>query len=197
MPMRSRGFTLLEVLVVISMLVIMAATVMLSFGGSDDKREAIDDAARRFQVAFSMVSEYAILNQQMLGLHVSGRSYCFVYLDENQQWQPFEGDGLMREVTLPAGLSLELQLDDLPWLGDDNLFDDGIFDETLSFNQQEQEDKPQPPPQVLIMPSGEITPFRAKFDTTQPELEATDIAVVVDGMDEIPLKRQYASELSE
>jgi general secretion pathway protein H len=57
-----------------------------------------------------------------------------------------------------------LELEDLPWQEEDSLFDDRIFDEELSFDENrvsigDEEDKPLPPPQILLLSSGDITPF--------------------------------------
>ena len=62
-----------------------------------------------------------------------------------------------------------MNLDDLPWDVEDRLFDRELFDENLSVSDAgveigNEEEKKLPPPQILIMSSGEITPFVLSFN---------------------------------
>ncbi|RDV24921.1 type II secretion system protein GspH [Alteromonas aestuariivivens] len=132
--------------------------------------DQLEQQARRLQVIVDMASDYAVLNQRELGLRFEEKdnSYFFVYLDEDDKWQRVE-DELYQAQTLPEPFTFTLNLDDLPWEEEEQLFDRELFDENLSVSEDaveigNEEDKPIPPPQVLIMSSGEITPFQLIFN---------------------------------
>jgi general secretion pathway protein H len=150
------------VLLIIGILV--SSVVYNSF--SVNQEELLKKQAQRLQVVVGAVSEFAILNQLEMGMRFEPETneYFFMVLDEEQQWQPFAGTALFEPYQLPEPFGLELQLDDLPWISEDSLFEDNtIFDEKLSLDDKDvqigEDDEPPPPPQILLFSSGEITPF--------------------------------------
>ncbi|GAB3014245.1 type II secretion system minor pseudopilin GspH [Bowmanella dokdonensis] len=161
-----RGFTLLEVMLVLLLMGLIVGTVTFTSLGKN-REEALHDQAQRFAVVMNMVSDHAVLNQVELGLRVEEGRYYFLMLDEQQKWQPVEEDKLLKEHKLPEDFSLELELEDLPWQEEDSLFEQELFDEQLSVSEEgveigEEEEKI-PPPQILLLSSGEITPFSLFF----------------------------------
>ena len=171
-PKRSvpRGFTLLEVMLVLLLMGLAAGYVMFNaFGAS--KSDLLKSQAQRLQVIVDMASDYAVLNQQQLGIRVeqAENSYYFVYLDDEDEWQRVEDEKMYAPYTLPEPFTLTLNLDDIPWDEEDSLFDRDLFDENLSVSDAgvdigSEEEKTLPPPQILIMSSGEITPFSLMFN---------------------------------
>ena len=171
-PKRSvpRGFTLLDVMLVLLLMGLAAGYVMFNaFGAS--KSDLLKSQAQRLQVIVDMASDYAVLNQQQLGIRVeqAENSYYFVYLDDEDEWQRVEDEKMYAPYTLPEPFTLTLNLDDLPWDEEDSLFDRDLFDENLSVSDAgvdigSEEEKTLPPPQILIMSSGEITPFSLMFN---------------------------------
>lgn len=165
-----RGFTLLEVMLVLLLMGLAAGYVMFNaFGASQS--DLLKAQAKRVQVIVDMASDFAVLNQQQLGVRIEepDREYYFVYLDDEDEWQRLEGEEIYEPYQLPEQFSLTLNLDDLPWDVEDRLFDRDLFDETLSVSDEgveigNEEDKKLPPPQILIMSSGEITPFSLMFN---------------------------------
>jgi general secretion pathway protein H len=168
---RQSGFTLLEVMLVLLLMGLVVGTVSFT-SLSSSKESELEEQARRFQVVVNMVSDYAVLNQLQVGLRIETaeteeNGYYFVTLDEEQQWQRFEPERLFSPVQLEEEFFLELQLEDLPWQQEDSLFDNRLFDETLSVSEEGveigDEEEQLPPPQILILSSGEITPFSLTF----------------------------------
>lgn len=163
---RAAGFTLLEVMVVLAIIGIAVSAVMyqsFSFSALDD----LDREAKRFQVVVDMASDFAVLNQRQLGIRIDKKKneYVFMFLDDEQKWQVLEGEKAFEAHVLPELFKMQLELDDLPWSEEDNLFDEGVFDETLSFDEDrveigvDEKDKKLPPPQIFLLSSGDITPF--------------------------------------
>lgn len=193
-PNRCSGFTLLEIMIVL-LLMGLAAGYVLFNAFSVSQADRLREQVQRLQVVFDMASDFAILNQQQLGLYIDEEKakYHFVFLDEEQEWQLVEGNPLLAEQQLPELFSIELELEDLPWEQEDSLFDPGIFDETLSVSEDGveigEEDKPPPPPQVLLLSSGDITPFSLLF-RYEPEFgDDQPVYFRLNGLETVPLER--------
>ena len=117
------------------MLVIMGLTVSYvmfnAFGRSSS--EELQDQVKRFQVVFDMAVDFAILNQLQMGVHFDKKEnqYSFLRFDEDEQkWVLLEQDKTFSTYQLPEKFSFDIQLEDLPWIEEDSLFDDGVFDES-------------------------------------------------------------------
>ncbi|MCY7295668.1 type II secretion system protein GspH [Alteromonas sp. a30] len=181
-------------MLVITLMALFVSFVVVNIGGRS-QAELLEKEARRFQVVVDMASDMAILNQQQLGLRIEEdkQLYQFMYLDQEQKWQLFSGDKILKETELSEPFTLELVLDGLPWQGDDNLFDQDVFDEELSISDEgveigNEEEKKLPPPQILIFSSGEITPFSLVFKF-EPDFSDEPITYFkVNGIDETPLE---------
>ncbi|MDC8829345.1 type II secretion system minor pseudopilin GspH [Alteromonas gilva] len=164
----ARGFTLLEVMLVLLLMGLAAGYVVFN-AISTDPAEQLEREARRLQVVIDMASDYAVLNQQQLGIRIDeeNRTYSFMRLNDEDEWQFIEEQKVYEPVTLTEPFFFTLTLDDLPWEEGDRLFERDMFDNALSVNEQDinvgEEEPPPPPPQILIMSSGEITPFSLVF----------------------------------
>ncbi len=173
----------------------VATSIVLFNAFSASESDRLKEQVQRLQVVFDMASDFAILNQQQLGLYIDQdeQIYRFVWLDDEQEWQPITDNPTFAEKQLPEPFSMELLLDDLPWQDTDRLFDRGIFDETLSVSEDgveigEEEEK-QPPPQILILSSGDITPFSLLFKY-EPDFGQDDpVYFKLNGQDVTPLIR--------
>lgn len=191
-----RGFTLLEVMLVLVIMGLAASAIVFGFGGKN-RQEEVKKQSQRFEVVFNMASDFAVLNQQTLGLRVESdnNEYHFLRLDEEQNWQLITEDEIFSTYALPENFSLSLQLDDLPWDTQDSLFEGSLFDEELSVSSEgveigkEEEKKPEPP-QVFILSSGDITPFSLLFGY-EPEFGSeTAVYYRLNGEDSVPLTRE-------
>lgn len=192
---RSRGFTLLEIMLVILIMGLVVSVVMFNTFGQS-KLETLEKQAKRFQVVFAMASDFAVLNQQQLGLFVDQeqQTYQFMYLDDEQLWRLMTDDKAFEAYQLAEEFTLSLQLDGLPWLQEDSLFEEG-FDGKLSVSDDEvkigdDEEKLPPPPQIYILSSGDITPFSMAF-SYEPSFGSDEpIYFRVNGEDTPPLVRE-------
>lgn len=139
---RAGGFTLLELLVVIVLLGILTAGVMLSLG--DGGQEArLKQEAQRLQHLLTLASEEAVLQGQEYGLLPYLQGYRFLRLD-GAEWVQQE-DSLFRHRHLPEGMGLELYLDGM------------LIPLPLLLPELEGEGSPSP--LILLLSSGERTPF--------------------------------------
>lgn len=196
-PFRSQtGFTLIEIMAVLAIIGIIISLV--SFRNfAPTPGEELAKQAKRFQVVVDMASDFAVLNQQEIGIRIEPKTseYVFMWLDEEQNWQLLGDEPAFAKHQLPEPYTFELALEDLPWVEEDNLFSDGIFDETLSFDEdrveigEEEEEKKLPPPQILLLSSGDITPFSLTM-IYEPEFsEDNPVYYKLNALDTAPIER--------
>lgn len=100
----SRGFTLIEILVVIAILAIATGAVALAYTTSD--RDAATREARRFAGALEHAAARAQARGQTLGASAEGNAWRFWQRDaESGQWQVLAApDDVLAARTLPEGM---------------------------------------------------------------------------------------------
>ena len=81
---------------------LLAGTVVFNIGGQSGQ-DRLKKQVQRFQVVFSMASDFAVLNQKQLGLRVDQdkNQYSFMVLDEEQNWQLIASDKTFEAHILP------------------------------------------------------------------------------------------------
>jgi len=152
------GFTLIEVLVVVTIIGIISAVVVLSVGNLGDDRE-LQTEARRITSLIEMASDEATLQGRDFGLELLQSGYRFVEYDAlTGQWSEVFGDELMRLRQLAQDTEFDLFLEDRRVLLDidaaDSAQNDAADDNYLSEAYL---------PHILILSSGDITPFRLEI----------------------------------
>lgn len=150
---RQSGFTLLEIMLVMVLLAVMVSSVSLSF----DVRSPYDkvkDEARRFQAAFQLAADFALLNSFQLGLQVNEDSYQFLVFD-GERWQTLEQDKSLTEHKVEQNITLSLSMQEIDWISDAQQ-EGGIF--STADDNEEQAEKEKLIPQIYLFSSGEYIP---------------------------------------
>jgi general secretion pathway protein H len=182
-----RGFTLIEVMMVIVLIGVMVSAVQFSFSSSKPE-QLLQQNSARFAGIFDVAAEYGMLNNIELGLYVDENTYQFLGYD-GVRWSPIVDKPMFEAFTLPEGVELVLQLDDLP-LENVLLFDPALLnnaeDEGLFTEEDEEEKKISP--QVYILSGGDITPFSLTFELADFAFDkGEDVIFKVSGIYTTPL----------
>lgn len=186
---KNKGFTLLEVLLVILVIGLMVAAVQVNF--SANKPEAqLQQESTRFAGVFNLAAEYSLMNNIELGVVVNDNSYQFVGYD-GVRWSPINDNEVLSLYQLPEQVVIELIFDDLP-IEVPSLIDADLFkpdDETLEQMEEDLEEGEKALiPQIYILSGGDITPFKAVFSMSEDTYTEEDVTFNVVGL--------YASPVS-
>ena len=150
---RSTGFTLIEILVVVAIVAIVTAVATLSLGVIGDDNDARTEA-RRLASLIEVAQDEAMMQGREFGLELLAGGYRFVEFDPfSQSWADIPGDDVLRPRNLTTGLFLDLYMEDklVP-----------LEEELAELGQDEDDDRrlKKYAPHSLIFSSGDMTPFR-------------------------------------
>ena len=138
MRVKSKGFTLIEIMVVVVIAAIMMGAVTLSFPNSTGE-DILKKEADRFEALMHFAQDEATLQSREFALALDQTGYTF-YFNDDGNWSEAQ-DSFSRndlpDVVLPS-LILEEQ--------------------TIALGK-----KNKVKPQILILSTGEVTPFRYKL----------------------------------
>ena len=105
-----RGFTLIEILVVLVIIAIVISFAMLSIGVTG-RDAALDEESRRLEGLLGLLHERAVLEGRDFGLLLEPATYQFVvYQSRRDRWEKFDEEREFRRRELPAGLSFEIDI---------------------------------------------------------------------------------------
>jgi general secretion pathway protein H len=160
--MRSKGFTLVEILVVLLIIAAVISLAVLSVN-STGRDSQLDEESRRIEGLVGLLHERALLEGRDFGLRIEPAAYEFVFYDTRRnRWLMMDQEREFRHRELPKGITFQLQLDSQTVVIKP-------IDRNLTSGDP-------PGPQVAIAASGEGTPFRLIL-----QREATQAKAVVDG----------------
>lgn len=133
-----RGFTLLELLVVILLIGIITTFAVLATGDGGRERLVMQEA-ERFSALLMLAGDEAVLQSREYGVQFSDDGYRFMVFEPTGKavWKSIEQDNLLRQRSVPAIIDLELHVDGLPVMIDAR----------------------HGSPQLILSSSGERTPF--------------------------------------
>ena len=135
-----RGFSLVEMLVVVLIIGLMTGVAVLSLSLTDahPARTGAEQLAELIRTA----SEEAGMQGQNLALGFWQHGWRFYVLRADASWEPLQGDALLRPRELPDGLRISLDLQG----------------QTVKLA-----DRDQTKPQVFLLASGEMQPFELEI----------------------------------
>lgn len=126
-------------MVVVIIIGVLINYVTISFGRSSPE-DLLKKEARRLSSLIGLASEEALLRSVLIGVDVSEEGYGFLHLVEGN-WQPMD-DTLFRPRQLPQGMEF-----------------------SIASTQQVGEDEEENIPEIILLNSGEMTPFELKLSS--------------------------------
>ena len=161
-----RGFTLIEILVVVIIVATMVSIALLSVGVIGEDNE-LDTERRRLATLIEMAQDDAMMQGREFGIELMSSSYRFVEFDPlTRQWAEVPGDELYRLRFLPDGVEFALYIDEklIPLEEDPQNLEDPA--EEMSSSSI----KPYIP-HLFVFASGESSVYEIRLRRPQTDLE--------------------------
>jgi general secretion pathway protein H len=168
---QQRGFTLLEIMLVMLLLGLMASYVVVNFV-TESRTSRLEKETERLQQLVQVVAETAILKQQDYGLMLNHKGYQFLWHD-GVRWHEVTEPKSLQFHPWPEGMTAQLELEGLSWADDSILGQDEFRQLQQELLEQQAEivddkkgkdpaKKPTQPllPNVYILSSGDLSPFQ-------------------------------------
>lgn len=142
--MKPKGFSLIEILVVLLIVGITMGFAMMAFGDFGETRR-ITVTAEQFIQYVKLAQQQAILETRTLGIAFNNNSYQVLHLSQQGNWSP---------------------------MGDKHIFHRQQFPKELSYRFRNTIIKHRTP-QIIINASGDMTAFTLDFGTNKQTVIAT------------------------
>ena len=143
---RARGFTLVEILVVVAIIAVITAGIVLSVSVTGRDRD-LEKESDRLLALFNYVREQAELQTREYGIMFQDDGYEFLTYDTRRDtWRSVFEDDALRARRLPDGLGFRLSVDARP---------------VVLNRPKDAKDKT---PQVMIFSNGDLSTFAATLE---------------------------------
>ena len=156
------GFTLIELLTVVLLISVVAGFAAFSLSG--DPHRTMETFAKRFTQQFEFLTEESALSGNDYGLLIEQDTYRYVVWDQ-VTWRTPQDLSLAKSQNFPDSIDVDLFIDEESIL---NLITETTLLESAETAESSEEEIE--PPQILILSSGEVTPFSLQLEDRNSDL---------------------------
>ncbi|OZG73573.1 type II secretion system protein GspH [Hahella sp. CCB-MM4] len=147
-----RGFTLIEILVVMLIIGMVVSMATLVVGGNKEHR-MLENESRKLLAILQLTQEEAVFQNVEIGVRIDEEGYEFKALNEEElKWEELPQD-FLKARTFPDWMELDFS----------------ELNKEFKLKQTGQSTKPQFLPQIMFLSSGESTPFTLTLKIKQGE----------------------------
>jgi general secretion pathway protein H len=160
---RARGFTLVEILVVVVIIAIVSAGAVLSLSvlGHDDQ---LDTERDRLVDLIDYARDQASLQTRELGLYCTLDGYRFLVFDPlTNLWKDVREDDALRPRQLPDGIQIRLSVE----------AHEVVLKTSAQARKASETDAQNYKPQVMIFSNGDLTSFELELEREGTDHSAT------------------------
>lgn len=140
--MRSQGYTLIEILIVLFIVSIVTSIAFITIGGNENRR--LESFANELTQILTLAEEQAMLQPSVLGLSFNEQALQFasyeIQEEKKKGWVPLT-DKLLGHHRIPKGVELAIHVGDK---------------RTSSMDAKKDAENN---PQIIISTNGDVTPF--------------------------------------
>ena len=101
---RYRGFTLIELVVVLLIVTIVLGVVGVNL--NPDRGSAVREEAKRLALLIQTAQQDAILQGHILAVAFGPQGYHFLAINDKRELKPLPADGVLRPRSLPPGIAI-------------------------------------------------------------------------------------------
>lgn len=140
---QSKGYTLIEILIVLFIVSIVTSMAFVTIGGNENRR--LESFANELTQMLTLAEEQAMLQPSVLGLSVNEQALQFASYETQEEekkksWVPLT-DKLLGHHRIPKGVELAIE----------------VGDKRTSSMDAKKDEKNNP--QIIISTNGDVTPF--------------------------------------
>lgn len=152
---RSRGFTLIEILVVCVIIAVVSAGALLSLSALGGKDSGLDTERDRLVDLMNYAQDQAELQTREFGLYCTQDGYRFLEFDPRTNlWKDLADDDVLTARKLPDGLRLSLDVET----------HDVVLDTAAKAEELAKTDARDYKPHVMIFSNGDVTSFQLTLE---------------------------------
>lgn len=185
-----KGFTLLEVMLVLVLMGMISVGVVMTLTSSGNTAQSSQWHAQRFSTLLQLAQDQALILNTEFGIEFNEQGYTFAFYDfSKRQWQPLVNSRINGYITFPDNVSAEYNLLGNVWgeleQAQKKADSDTFVEQSYLVNIDGQTKQSSINPHVFIMSSGEVTPFSYKFSSTENVSRKITVKVGMSGQIEL------------
>lgn len=150
-----KGYTLIEILIVIVIISIVSTVALLSIGHNKNRR--IESLAKQLTQMLSLAEEQAMLQPVVLGVSINERTITFLSYqptdnNKNMHWVPVD-DKTLKQRSIPDGIQVDVSSSTSSTVIASERSERGNPGDGSTSEESTMQ------PQIVISPNGDVTPF--------------------------------------